>query len=132
MKTIGILTMASIFTLSVSAYGADQTLVSTKAGSPIILDGMADKAWEAAKPITIALEELPYEPNNGYEGMRDTEVSIKSLYDDASVFHGSSRPTDPGKNLPTRTAPGMTTPTMKTNLPCGGTSAPKDLKKKGV
>ncbi len=78
--------MASIFTLSVSAYGADQTLVSTKAGSPIILDGMADKAWEAAKPITITLEELPYEPNNGYEGMRDTEVSIKSLYDDNSVY----------------------------------------------
>jgi len=86
MKTIGILTMASIFTLSVSAYGADQTLVSTKAGSPIVLDGMADKAWDAAKAITVALEELPYEPNNGYEGMRDTEVSVKSLYDDNSVY----------------------------------------------
>ncbi len=86
MKTVGILTMASIFTLSVSAYAADQTLVSTKAGSPIILDGMADKAWDAAKAITVSLEELPYEPNNGYEGMRDTEVSIKSLYDDNSVY----------------------------------------------
>ncbi len=86
MKTVGILTMASIFTLSVSAYGADQTLVSTKAGSPIVLDGMADKAWDGAKEITVTLDELPYEPSNGYEGMRDTEVSIKSLYDDNSVY----------------------------------------------
>ena len=86
MKKVGILTMASIFTLSVSAYAADQTLVSTKAGSPIVLDGMADKAWDAAKAITVSLEELPYEPSNGYEGMRDTEVSVKSLYDDNSVY----------------------------------------------
>lgn len=86
MKTIGILTMASIFTLSVSAYGADHTLVSTKTGSPIVLDGMADKAWDTAKAITVTLEELPYEPDNGYEGMRDTEVSVKSLYDDNSVY----------------------------------------------
>ena len=86
MKTVGILTMASIFTLSVSAYGADQTLVSTKAGSPIVLDGMADKAWDGAKEITVTLDELPYEPSNGYEGMRDTEVTVKSLYDDNSVY----------------------------------------------
>jgi len=86
MKKVGMLTMVGIFALSASAYGADQTLVSTKAGSPIVLDGMADKAWDAAKAITVTLDELPYEPNNGYEGMRETDVTIKSLYDDNHVY----------------------------------------------
>ena len=86
MKKIGILTMAATFTFSLSAYGADQMLVSTKAGSPIVLDGMADKAWEAATAITVSLEETPYEPNNGYEGMRETKVSVKSLYDENNVY----------------------------------------------
>ena len=86
MKKIGILTMAATFTFSFSAYGADQTLVSTKAGSPIVLDGIADKAWEAATAITVSLEETPYEPSNGYEGMRETKVSVKSLYDANNVY----------------------------------------------
>jgi hypothetical protein len=78
--------MAGIFALSASAYAADQTLISTKAGSPIVLDGMADKAWNDAKAITVTMEDLPYEPSNGYEGMTDTDVSVKSLYDDQYVY----------------------------------------------
>ena len=83
---IGILTMAGIFALTGAAIAADETLVSTRAGSPIVLDGMADKAWDKAEAITVTLEELPYEPNNGYEGMRETDVSVKSLYDDNYVY----------------------------------------------
>ncbi len=87
MKKTGILTLAGIFALSATAaYAADQTLISTKAASPIILDGMADKAWDGAKAITVTLDELPYEPDNGYEGMSETDVSIKSLYDDKNVY----------------------------------------------
>jgi hypothetical protein len=86
MKKTGILTIAAVFTLSVPAYGADYTLVSSKAGSAIVLDGMADKAWEAAQPVTVMLEELPYEPDNGYEGIRETEVSVKSLYDSENIY----------------------------------------------
>jgi len=78
--------MAGIFALSASAYAADQTLISTKAGSSIVLDGMADKAWNDAKAITVTMEDLPYEPSNGYEGMTDTDVSVKSLYDDQYVY----------------------------------------------
>ena len=78
--------MAATFTFSFTAYGADQTLVSTKAGSPIVLDGLADKAWEAATAISVSLEETPYEPSNGYEGMRETKVSVKSLYDENNVY----------------------------------------------
>ena len=97
MKT-GILTLAGILALSTTAIAADQTLVSTKASSPIILDGMADKAWDNAKAITVTLEDLPYEPNNGYEGIRETDVSIKSLYDDNYVYFLITY-TDPTKSL---------------------------------
>jgi hypothetical protein len=86
MKTMGILTMAGVFLLSSSAYGADQVLTSTKAGSPIVLDGMADKAWDAAKAITVTVDDTPYEPSNGYKGMTKTDVNIKSLYDDKNVY----------------------------------------------
>jgi len=86
MKKVGIFTLAAVFALGTSAYGADQTLTSTKAASAIILDGMIDKAWDAAKAITVTVDELPYEPSNGYEGMQSTEVNIKSLYDSENVY----------------------------------------------
>ena len=86
MKGTGILTAAAIVALSTTAIAADQTLVSTKAGSAIILDGQMDKAWEAAKEITVKVDELPYEPSNGFEGMQETDVKIKSLYDDTHVY----------------------------------------------
>jgi len=86
MNKIGIITLAGFFALSASAYAADKTLISTKTSSPIVLDGMADKAWDAAKKITVTLDELPYEPSNGYTGMTKTDVNIKSLYDDKNVY----------------------------------------------
>ena len=89
MKKIGILTIASIAALSttaIAAVSADQTLVSTKAGSAIILDGKIDKAWAGAKEITVKVDEMPYEPSNGYKGMQDTDVTIKSLYDESHVY----------------------------------------------
>ncbi len=86
MKKIGILSVAAVFALSTSALGADQILTSTKAGSPIALDGVAEKAWDAAKAITVTVDELPYEPSNGYKGMESTKVNIKSLYDDKNVY----------------------------------------------
>lgn len=86
MKKIGTLTVATVFALSGAAYAADKTLVSTKTSSPIVLDGMADKAWEAATAITVTVDELPYEPSNGYEGIKKTDVSIKSLHDADNVY----------------------------------------------
>ena len=74
MKKVGMLTLAATLHLSVSAYGADQTLVSTKAGSPIVLDGMADKAWEAATAITVTLEERPM------SRIMVTKVSVKQMF----------------------------------------------------
>lgn len=86
MKTTGLLTLAGLVALSSPAIGADQTLISSKASGPIVLDGKADQAWEKVEGIIVSLEELPYEPDNGYEGMRKTDVSIKSTYDDKNVY----------------------------------------------
>jgi hypothetical protein len=65
---------------------ADYTLYSQKTNSPILLDGKVDKAWNKAKALKIALDVLPYEPNNGYVGMQETTVSIKSLYDKNNIY----------------------------------------------
>lgn len=86
MKKAGIITMAGLIAIGTSAYAADVTLISTKTDASIVLDGMADKAWDGAKAITVTVDELPYEPNNGYEGMQSTDVTIKSLYDDKYVY----------------------------------------------
>jgi len=86
MKRMVILPVMSVFALSTLAFGADQTLISSMTTSPIVLDGKADKAWAGAKEITVTVDELPYEPNNGYKGMQETDVKIKSLYDDKYIY----------------------------------------------
>ncbi len=47
---------------------------------------MVDKAWDGAKSITVTVDNTPYEPSNGYKGMQETDVNIKSLYDDKHVY----------------------------------------------
>ncbi len=86
MKKAAVLTLAGIFSLSATAFAADQVLVSSKTDSPIVLDGVADTIWDSAKKITVTVDELPYEPSNGYQGMTSTDVSVKSLYDDEYVY----------------------------------------------
>jgi len=100
MKKTILVAMAGLVAFGTSAYAADadKTLVSTKAAAPIVLDGVADKAWDAAKALTINLDQLPYEPSNGYPGMKSTDVTIKSLYDDKHVYFLISYK-DPTKSL---------------------------------
>lgn len=69
-----------------SALAADQTLYSAKTSSPILLDGKAESAWDKAKEIVVTVDQLVYEPNNGYEGMKETDVRIKSLHDEKFVY----------------------------------------------
>jgi hypothetical protein len=61
-------------------------LVSVKADTAITLDAMAEKAWDKATALEVKLDQLPYEPSNGYDGIRETTVKIKSLYDDKNVY----------------------------------------------
>lgn len=86
MKTIATFTIIGMVAFATQSMAADQTLVSTKAPSPIVLDGKVEKAWDTAKEIVVTVDELPYEPNNGYKGIKETDVSLKSLYDDKYVY----------------------------------------------
>jgi len=61
-------------------------LVSVKADTAITLDAMAEKAWDKAAALEVKLDQLPYEPSNGYPGTRETTVKIKSLYDDKNIY----------------------------------------------
>jgi hypothetical protein len=98
MKKVAVLTMAGIFSLSASAFAADQVLISSKTDAPIVLDGIADKSWDKAKEIKVTVDEQPYKPSNGYKGMTSTDVAIKSLYDDTYVYFLISYK-DPTKSL---------------------------------
>ncbi len=65
---------------------AATTLTSVKTDKPILLSGAVDNAWQKAAPLKVTLDNLPYEPNNGYEGMQETTVTMKSLYDDEFLY----------------------------------------------
>ncbi len=65
---------------------AGMTLTSVKTNKPILLSGAVDNAWQKAAPMKVTLDNLPYEPNNGYPGMTETTVTMKSLYDDEYVY----------------------------------------------
>ncbi len=67
------------------AQAANDSLGSYKVDSTITLDGSAEAAWDKAKPLTVKLDQLPYKPAN-YQGMKQTSVTMKSLYDDQYVY----------------------------------------------
>jgi len=68
------------------ANAAIATLESTPVSQQVTIDGVSDDVWEKAKPINIKLDELPYKPDNGYEGQKDTEVEMRSMYDGENVY----------------------------------------------
>ncbi len=54
--------------------------------SSIKIDGEIDKQWDLAEPLHLVLNELPYKPNNGYKGLKETDLEIRSLYDDVYIY----------------------------------------------
>ncbi|MGF1763909.1 ethylbenzene dehydrogenase-related protein [Aliivibrio kagoshimensis] len=68
------------------AYAKTQVLESIKATSEVTIDGQVDSVWNEAKAVKVKLNKLPYKPNNGYEGIKKTDVEMKSIYDDEYVY----------------------------------------------
>ncbi|MBF0198753.1 MAG: ethylbenzene dehydrogenase [Planctomycetes bacterium] len=62
------------------------TLKCTQSSAKIAIDGIADSAWTTATAIEVLVNQLPYEPSNGYKGMKKTTVSMKSLRDDKNIY----------------------------------------------
>lgn len=61
-------------------------LQSVRTDRPIAIDGTVDPAWSKATPLKLSLDELPYKPSTGYDGMKSTEVELRALYDDEHVY----------------------------------------------
>jgi len=83
IRTLGLVT--GLLFIGVAAQ-AGTTLTSVKTDRPILLSGAVDNAWQKAAPLEVTLDNLPYEPSNGYPGMRETTVTMKSLYDDEYIY----------------------------------------------
>lgn len=63
-----------------------QVLTSVRTSATITLDAKAESAWDKASTLEVVVDELPYKPNNGYKGMTETTVKIKSLYDKEYIY----------------------------------------------
>ncbi|SEQ89702.1 Ethylbenzene dehydrogenase [Amphritea atlantica] len=71
--------------LSSAVQAANETLTSVKTDTTIILDGMAESAWDKAPELSIQLDNLPYKADN-YGGMSSVNVRLKSLYDEHFIY----------------------------------------------
>jgi hypothetical protein len=85
-----------------SAAAAPLELQAMRADKPVEIDGSVDAGWNKAAPLKLVLDELPYKPNNGYDGMTRTEVELRALYDDENVYFlvRYQDPTESTKHLP--------------------------------
>ncbi|KGJ95935.1 ethylbenzene dehydrogenase-related protein [Colwellia psychrerythraea] len=72
--------------LSEQSFAARMVIEAKHSPNPINIDGKKDAHWNLVKPLTVKLNELPYEPNNGYLGLKETSIEISSLYDSEYVY----------------------------------------------
>jgi len=86
MNLLRFLSLLTCFLLFSLAAQAETVLTSVKTDKPILLSGTVDDTWDKAAPMKVVLDNLPYEPSNGYDGMQETTVSMKSLYDDEYIY----------------------------------------------
>lgn len=90
---------AALALLAPTAAGAaDLELKAARTDQAITLDGELEAAWQKAKPLTLALDELTYKPSTGYDGMKKTDVEIRALYD-ADYLYVALRYKDPTQSL---------------------------------
>ncbi|ROV58047.1 ethylbenzene dehydrogenase [Vibrio ponticus] len=78
--------MAMALTPVSYALAKEMVLESPKSTASIVIDGKVDAAWDEAEPLIVKVNRLPYKPNNGYEGIKRTDVELKSLHDDEYVY----------------------------------------------
>ena len=84
-----ILATMLMFALSVPADAKKNKrpqLTSIRTTAAITLDAKAEAAWDKAKAMEVTVDQTPYKPSNGYKGMKETKVSIKSIYDREYIY----------------------------------------------
>ncbi len=80
------LVCAALSLLPLTALANSLVLTSAKTDQPLTIDGQVDQHWSAASPLVIELNELPYEPVPRYEGIKETTVKLRSMYDAEYVY----------------------------------------------
>jgi len=64
---------------------AENNLSSFKTASTVVIDGIAEPLWDSAQPLQVKVAKQPYLADN-YQGIQETDVTIKSLYDNQYVY----------------------------------------------
>ena len=85
MKSLMILAAAAA-TVATTAWADELDLKASRSDRPIANDGLADAAWQSAKPLIVPMDELTYKPNTGYDGMKSVEVELRALYDAENLY----------------------------------------------
>ncbi len=80
------ITLCAAGWLGPAAWGQGKSVISIKTDQAPAIDGVAEALWDKASALQLTLDQTPYEPSNGYKGMKKTKVTIKSLYDAENVY----------------------------------------------
>jgi hypothetical protein len=84
VRTSVIAILAALVSFQVAA--SEGTLVSAKTASAPTIDGMAGSDWDKATPLKVKVNKLPYKPSNGYPGMKETTVTLRSMHDADNLY----------------------------------------------
>lgn len=85
-KSTILINLISLGTLAFNANAASLHLESLRTEQPISIDGMQESLWEKATPLEVEVNETPYKPDNGYDGMQETTVELRSVYDQEHIY----------------------------------------------
>ncbi len=88
---------AAIISQSVNASNHTLTAHRLQQGE-VQIDGVTDDIWKQAKSLNIKVDELPYKPDNGYDGITESNVELRALYDEQYLYM-QVRWNDPTKSL---------------------------------
>lgn len=74
------------------------TLDNIETREAILIDGMVDSAWSAAPVLKVNLSKTPYQPNNGYGGIKQTTYMLQSMRQQGDIYFLIRWP-DPTKSV---------------------------------
>ncbi len=78
--------VAGAIAMVIAGAAAGQTLTSARTAAAPVLDGAGGAEWAAAEPVSVAVNLTPYKPNNGYEGITASTVTLRAMHDDANLY----------------------------------------------
>ncbi len=84
LRVAAVAALAVLFAASPAL--AQKSLISVKTDRAPVIDGAVDAAWDRAPAYTLPAAKTVYKPDNGYEGITKTTVTLKSLYDQQYIY----------------------------------------------